>query len=164
MAEVIRKMSNLTAKVSSNVFYKARQRASEHNERLKSRENEADIMSIDRGRLYRIESGVAVPYPEEIKMMCDLYGMPELQNYYCTEMCPLGCDIPKISAVTLDRVAIHALSVFQNISNTSKILLDVAKDGQITEDEYPDMVKVLEVVKEPETAAQNLKVWAKKNL
>ena len=59
-------MSNIAARTSANVFYKARCEAATHNEQLSSREGAADIMSIDRGRLYRIESGIANPYPEEI--------------------------------------------------------------------------------------------------
>lgn len=43
-------MANVTAKTSTNVFFKARCAASAHNEQLKSREGAADIMSIDRGR------------------------------------------------------------------------------------------------------------------
>lgn len=50
-------MANVTAKTSSNIFYKARCEAATHNEQLSSREGAADYMSIDRGRLYRIESG-----------------------------------------------------------------------------------------------------------
>ena len=53
-------MANVTAKTSSNIFYKARCEAATHNEQLSSREGAADYMSIDRGRLYRIESGIAV--------------------------------------------------------------------------------------------------------
>ncbi len=67
-------MSNVTAKTSANVFYKARCEAATHNEQLSSREGAADIMSIDRGRLYRIESGIANPYPEEIRLMADFLG------------------------------------------------------------------------------------------
>lgn len=62
-------MANVTAKTSSNIFYKARCEAATHNEQLSSREGAADYMSIDRGRLYRIESGIAIPYPEEIRLM-----------------------------------------------------------------------------------------------
>ncbi len=48
-------MANIAAKTASNIFYLARCNASTHNEQLSSREGAADIMSIDRGRLYRIE-------------------------------------------------------------------------------------------------------------
>lgn len=45
-------MANIAEKTSSNMFYQARYKASTHNEQLSSREGAADIMSIDRGRLY----------------------------------------------------------------------------------------------------------------
>jgi hypothetical protein len=157
-------MANITVKTSSNRFYKARCEAAKHNEQLSSREGAADIMSIDRGRLYRIESGIAVPYPEEIHMMSDLYGAPELENYYCTEMCPLGCDKPKVELEDLDRITVKTLSSFRKLEKTKEILLDITADGVIDDSERPDMQKVLGNLEELEQATQSLKLWVKKNL
>lgn len=157
-------MSNITAETSSNAFYQARCAASTHNEQLRSREGAADIMSIDRGRLYRIEKGLINPYPEEVHLMADLYNAPELRNYYCTGMCPLGCEMPKADVVDLDRITIQALSSFRRLDKTKEILLDITEDGIITEDEKPDMRKVLDNLEELETVAQNLRIWVKRNL
>ena len=95
-------MSNIATSTSSNIFYQARCKASTHNEQLRSRESAADYMMIDRGRLYRIESGLTNPYPEEVVLMADLYNAPELRNYYCTTACPLGKDLPKVDVQDLD--------------------------------------------------------------
>ena len=141
-------MANIAAKTSSNVFYKARCAASAHNEQLSSREGAADIMSIDRGRLYRIESGIANPYPEEIRLMADLYNAPELENYYCTNICPLGGEMPKADLADLDRISIRALSTFRKIGETKELLLDITEDGVISEDEKGDLNKVLENLEE----------------
>nr|WP_297864273.1 helix-turn-helix transcriptional regulator [uncultured Acetatifactor sp.] len=157
-------MANIAAKTSSNVFYKARCAASAHNEQLSSREGAADIMSIDRGRLYRIESGIANPYPEEIRLMADLYNAPELENYYCTNICPLGGEMPKADLADLDRISIRALSTFRKIGETKELLLDITEDGVISEDEKGDLNKVLENLEELEQIAQSLKLWVKKNL
>lgn len=157
-------MANVAAKTSANVFYKARCVASTHNEQLSSREGAADIMSIDRGRLYRIESGIANPYPEEIRLMADLYNAPELENYYCTNICPLGGDMPKADIATLDRISVRALSTFRKLGDTKEMLLDVAADGIVDESEKADMQKILEDLEELEQVAQSLKLWVKKNL
>lgn len=157
-------MSNVTAKTSSNVFYKARCAAATHNEQLSSREGAADIMSIDRGRLYRIESGITNPYPDEIHLMADLYNAPELENYYCTSICPLGGEMPKADLADLDRISIRALSTFRKIGETKELLLDITEDGVISEDEKGDLNKVLENLEELEQIAQSLKLWVKKNL
>lgn len=157
-------MANIAAKTSSNVFFKARCEAAKHNESLSSREGAADIMSIDRGRLYRIESGITNPYPEEIRLMADLYNAPEMENYYCTNICPLGGDMPKADIATLDRISIRALSAFRKLGDTKELLLDVAADGKVDESEKADMQKVLENLEELEQVAQSLKLWVKKNL
>ena len=157
-------MPNITPKTSANVFYKARCEASAHNEQLKSREGAADIMSIDRGRLYRIESGLINPYPEEIHLMADLYNAPELRNFYCTEICPLGSDMPKVTIEDLDRVSLKAISVFRKVGQTRELFLDITEDGVITEDEKGDLQKVLANLEELEGVTQNLKLWVKKNL
>ena len=158
------KMANITAKTSSNVFYKARCEAAKHNEQLSSREGAADIMSIDRGRLYRIESSIINPYPEEIRLMADLYNAPELENYYCREMCPLGTNIPKAEISNLDRISIMALASFRKLESTKEMLLDITEDGVIDEWEIPALKKILENLDELERVAQSLKIWVKKNL
>ena len=157
-------MANIAAKTSSNVFYKARCAASAHNEQLSSREGAADIMSIDRRRHYRLESEIANPYPEEIRLMADLYNAPELENYYCTNICPLGGEMPKADLADLDRISIRALSTFRKIGETKELLLDITEDGVISEDEKGDLNKVLENLEELEQIAQSLKLWVKKNL
>lgn len=157
-------MANVAAKTSANTFYKARCTASAHNERLSSREGAADIMAIDRGRLYRIESGIVNPYPEEIHLMADLYNAPELENYYCTNMCPLGCGLPKAEVLDIDRITVKALSIFRHLDKTKDKLLDITGDGMISEDERPELEQVLSELEELERVTQNLKIWVKKNL
>ena len=157
-------MSNITAKTSSNMFYKARCEASAHNERLSSREGAADIMSIDRGRLYRIESGIANPYPEEVHMMADLYNAPELRNHYSRETCPLGRDMPVLELEDLDRITVRAMASLRKVAQTKESLLDITADGVITEDEKPELRRILETLDEVTAIAQSLKVWAEKNL
>lgn len=157
-------MPNIAVKTSLNVFYKARCKAATHNERLSSREGAADIMSIDRGRLYRIESGIANPYPEEIHLMSDLYNAPELENYYCTNMCPLGCEMPKVSVEDLDRITLKALSSLRNVGKVKDKLLDITEDGIISEDEEADMKEILESLEELEQISHSFRIWAKKNM
>ena len=157
-------MANITAKTSSNIFYKARLAASSHNEQLSSREGAADIMSIDRGRLYRIESGIANPYPEEIHLMADLYTAPELRNYFCKNICPLGEDIPQVEVADLDRITIKTLSAIRKLGETKELLLDVTEDGVIDESEKDDMKKILQNLEELEQITQNMKLWIKKNM
>lgn len=157
-------MSNITAKTSSNIFYQARYKAASHNEQLSSREGAADIMLIDRGRLYRIESGLVNPHPEEIHLMADLYNAPELKNFYCCKICPLGADVPIVDMENLDRITVKALSAFNRVKMTRELLLDITEDGIIDETEKDDLQIILKNLEELEAITENLKVWIKKNL
>ncbi|RKJ46523.1 XRE family transcriptional regulator [bacterium 1XD8-76] len=157
-------MANITAKTSSNVFYKARCEAAKYNEQLSSREGAAEIMAIEKGRLYRIEKGNTYPYPEEIRMMADLYNAPELEHYYCKHICPLGADMPEVEVTSLDRASLKTVSIIRKIEDAKNNLLDITEDGVIDESEKPILNNILQTLDEFERAAQTLKLWAKKNL
>lgn len=157
-------MSNIAVKTSSNVFYKARCEAATHNEQLSSREGAAAMMSIDRGRLYRIESGIANPYPEEVHLMADLYNTPELRNYYCRAMCRLGGDTPVLELEDLDRITVRAMASLRKAEEAKERLLDITADGVITDEEKPTLKNILATLDEITVIAQSLKVWSEKNI
>ena len=156
-------MPKLLQTTTANVFYEARKRAASHNDSLNGRESAADQMSIDRGRLFRIESGLTLPHPEEVHLMAGLYNAPELRNYYCANSCPLGCNFAEAKVQDLDRISLKALSIFRRINDTQDRLLDIAEDGKVTEEEKEDMQEVLKNLEELEEVAQNLKLWVAKN-
>lgn len=157
-------MPNICDRTKANPFYQARLQASTHNEQLSSREGAADIMAIDRGRLYRIENGVADPYPEEVHLMADLYGAPELRNWYCRNKCPLGIDFPKIEDASLDRLTIRALASLRNVTEVKETLLGITADGIIDESEKPQLDEIIKRLDELNEINMNLKAWTAKNL
>lgn len=152
-------MANIAEKTACNVFYQCRTTASKHNEQLCSREGAADLMSIDRGRLYRIESGVANPYPEEVHMMADLYNAPELRNHYCHNMCPLGNTVPEVETGSIDRISLKALGVLKDAKETRKKLLEIAKDGVIDDSEKEDMQEILDYLEEINKISAELRAY-----
>lgn len=156
-------MSNLAVKTASNAFFQARKKASTHNEMLSSRESSADIMSIDRGRLYRIESGVTTPTPEEVLLMADLYNAPELRNYYCRNKCPLGCNHIEAKVDEIDRITVRAFSGFRELEKTKERLLDIAKDGIVSGGELEEIQEVIDIFDELEGIGKSLKILVEKN-
>ena len=96
--------------------------------------------------------------------MSNLYNAPELENYYCTNMCPLGCEMPKVSVEELDRITLRTLSSLRNVGNIKDLLLDITADGVISEEEKPDLKIILENLEELEQIAQSFRIWVKKNL
>ena len=157
-------MSKYATKAAGNMFCQARYEEAKFNERLSSREGAAEELGVDRTRLARIELGSVIPYPEEVLLMADIYRAPELKGNYCREMCPLGKGMPKIENQDIDRIALRALCSFRKINEAKELLLDITADGVITEDEKPDLEKIINTLNEVNEVTQNLKNWIEKSL
>lgn len=152
-------MPIIAQKTQENIFYQARIRASEKNDRLSSRDGAADMMAIDPGRLYRIESGIADPYPDEVHMMANLYCEPYLRNYYCSKCCPLGCNVPEVQPADLDRITVKALSTLRKVNSVKDDLLTITEDGMIDESEKPILDNIIETLEELNKVTAHLKNW-----
>ncbi len=157
-------MSKFATKASGNVWCEARYAAAKGNGRLSSREGAAEELGIDRSRLARIELGSTVPYPEEALLMADMYKSPELKNYFCREMCPLGKNMPKVDCSSLDRIGLKAMSSFRKVIQAKDLLLDITEDGIVDESEKEDLKKIIDILDEVGSIAQSLKAWVEKNM
>lgn len=157
-------MGTRPTKAKDNIFCKARLDAARYNDKLKSRAGAAEALGYaSESTISDWELGISVPTPEAVLKMSDLYNAPELINTYCHNLCPLGWDIPEITAQDLDRISIKALSSFQKISKTKEELLDIVSDGIVSEDEQPTLNKVLSSLDELNAVTQELKAWVIKN-
>lgn len=158
-------MGRRPTKAANNPFCKARIDAAKYNDRLFSKESAAELLGISVSTLSDYELGVTKTVPPDMVLkMSDLYNAPELENYYCTSMCPLGGDIPKVDIATLDRIAVRVLSSFRKVGKIGEQLLDIVEDGIIDESEKADLQTILENLEELEQVIKSLKLWAKKNL
>lgn len=158
-------MGTKPTKAKDNVFCKARLEAAKYNDKLRSRLGAAEALGYaSESTISDWELGISTPAPEVVLKMSDLYNAPELENYYCTNMCPLGCNIPKVDLEKLDRISLKALSTFRKVEKTRELLLDITADGVISEDEKADMQTIVSNLEELEQIAQSIKLWVKKNM
>lgn len=158
-------MARKATKAADNVFYKARMEAASFNDSFNSREGAAEELGIDRTRLARIELGSLNPYPEEVLLMSDAYNTPELNNYFCSRMCPLGYQtVPAAELLQLDRLTIRILSALGNAEFIQKTIIEVVEDGIITEDERPRVQQILEALENISKTAVEMKLWVEKNV
>lgn len=158
-------MGRRPTKAADNPFCQARLKAAEYNEKFFSKEYAAEQLHISAGQLQDYELGITkcIP-PDSILRMADVYRAPELRNLYCREMCPLGGDMPVLELEDLDRITVRAMASLRKVAQTKESLLDITADGIITEDEKPELRKILATLDEISAIAQSLKVWTEKNL
>lgn len=158
-------MGRRPTKAADNPFCQARLAAAAYSERLMSKEGAAEMLGISVSTLSDYELGLTkiVP-PDMVLKMADLYNAPELRNYYCREVCPLGGDVPVLELEDLDRITVRAMASLRNVAAMKESLLDITADGVISEEEKPELRKILATLDEISTIAQSLKVWTEKNL
>ena len=155
-------MGRIAPKAAGNVFYNARFEAAKYNERLFSREGAADEVLIERSKLMKIELGTAMPNPDEVAQMADVYNAPELKNTYCATMCPLGTGLPKVEGANIDRISVKALATFCKVNTAKELLLDISADGVVDDSEMDDMQKIIDTLTEIEQISAELKVFVEK--
>lgn len=144
-------------------FYKARIAAASWNDRLGSREGASEVTGIDRTRLANIELGTINPHPEEVLMLSDTYNAPELQNHFCSHLCPLGIGtISPIELEELERVTLQLISAMKSLPEVKDGIIDIAADGVIDAKEKPRMEQYLEILDEITNKAQTLKLIYRK--
>lgn len=158
-------MGKPATKAADSVFYQARIKASAFNENLSSREGASEETGIERTRLARIELGSLVPYPEEVLLMADAYKAPELLNHYCRNCCPIGKRIaPAAEVRDLDRLTIKLVCALEKSEDVRSAMLQIAHDGNVTKDEEGKFMEVSGLLEQLATIAQEIKIWAAKNL
>lgn len=150
-----------------NTIYKeARLRASENNDRLRSREGASELLDVSVGSLLNYETGVCKQIPTDIVVkMAEIYNAPELMNYYCCNECLIGkCIAAPVEIMEMDRITIKILASLKNIDEVKEELLDITEDGVISEDERPKLKKIIDFLEKISKESQALKIWAQKNL
>lgn len=148
----------------NNPYYMARRMASDANDRLASRFSASSLIATSEKRLGLIESGLTNPYPEEVLMMSEVYNAPELENYYCSTVCPLRA-VPAIEdGKSLSEIAISAYHSLKYAKELQEEIMDIVEDGKITEDEKIRVEKVLAALDDMTRVKESLEAVVKRRL
>ena len=100
--------------------------------------------------------------------MAELYGAPELKAWYWAEECPIGRGYPMPSAElsSVERTTMQLLKqlIEADVRDVKDTLIDITADGVISDDERPELEKILEYLDGLIKAAGELRLIGKKVL
>ena len=163
-------MGRKASKATDNIYYMARCNAALSNDIFSSREKAAAKLGIERSRLARIELDKIEPYSEEVTIMAKEYNAPYLCDHYCSTVCPIGIKRREDESTgnrkyqeSLERLALRFLSSTQCIDDISKKLIDISKDGKVTEDEFNNFHNVLAAMDALSDNIKDIKDWISAN-
>lgn len=119
-----------------------------------------ELKCISEGRLVRIESDEAVPYPEEIITMAEVYGEPNLPNLYCSNDCPLGqAYVSQVEAKDLPVITLEMLNLLNRLTKQKDRLIEITVDGEITPDEIKDFKRIKKDLQQMSMAIDSMQLW-----
>ena len=158
-------MGKKATKAAGNIYYEARSRAAEEDSMYASREGAAELLSMDRTKLARIELGNVLPYPEEVLAMAKGYNAPELCNAYCATQCPIGKKtVQKVELDDFDRLSLKVLGSLKGIEELKSNLISISEDGKVDAGEREAFEDILNMLDKISVNAEALKLWAEKNI
>lgn len=153
-------MGRKSTKENKNIYHISREEAN------LSREAAAEQMEfISSDRIEKIENETSVPHPDEILAMAQCYKNPSLCNYYCSHECPIGQEyVPEVTAKDLSVITLEMLSTLNTLSREKDRLIDIAADGQITDDEIPDFLEIKNHLEKMSLSIESLKLWVEQTI
>lgn len=72
-------------------------------------------------------------------------------------------DVPKAENLSLDRISIQAYGTLKKAGEIKDSLMEIVADGKITDDEKPEMTRILKALDDVVQVAQDLKYAVQKS-
>ncbi len=148
------------------MYFKARKRAATYNEKLYSREGDAELLGISVSTLADYELGNTKVVPvDKVVIMADLYNSPELIAGYCMRECPVHGFLPLATEErSIQGIALRLLKRFNedDLKAMKEDLIDITEDGIISEDEVPRLKAILETLDKMAETISEMKIIGEK--
>lgn len=107
-------------------------------------------------KLRRLENGTTNLQPDDVVVMAECYGQPELRNYYCTHDCPIGqLDAPcaqrrEAPAEALETLEARIAALTEPMAGIDRSPLErlhqIFRDGTISAGEEAQFQKIYNMI------------------
>lgn len=126
-----------------------------------TREKASELLEyISEDRLEKIENDKCEIRPEEILKMAEVYKRADLNNYYCSSVCPIGKKyIPQAETKDLSQITLEMLSTLNSLEKQKNRLIEITVDGKISEDEITDFETIKNQLDDMSKTITELKIW-----
>lgn len=161
-------MGNGPMKENTNVYFQARKEAATGDSRLFNRDFAAEQLGVASYTLGEYERGVTKVVPiDKVVLMADLYNKPELVTNYCRHECPVHGFLPLATEDKgIQRIALRLLRGLNenSLEEMKDKLIEIAEDGKITDDEVPELKKIINQLNHIAEVISELKIVGEKCL
>ncbi len=88
---------------------------------------------------------------------------PDLCNYYCSHKCEIGHRyVPEVEVTDLSNIILETIASLNEINPLTGRLIQIARDGKISDDEMKDFAFISKKLDEISLAIDSLNLWVDK--
>lgn len=121
------------------------------------------MCGVSASRIEKIEYELQEPTPYDVIQMADCYKRPDLCNYYCSHKCAIGDRyVPEVEISDLSSIILETIASLNEINPLTNRLIQITRDGQITDDEMEDFAFISKKLDEVSLAVDALNLWVDK--
>lgn len=148
-------MGKKSIKENKNIYFESREEAG------LTRAQASELLEfISDSRLEKIETEKTTIQPEDVVALSKAYKKPELCNYYCTHECAIGKEsVPEVKMSTLSEIVLGMLASLNSLEVQKNRLVEITADGEISDDELPDFIKIKKQLDQIDVTVESLKLW-----
>ena len=111
------------------------------------------MTAVSDSKIEKFEYEMQEPTPYDIIQMADAYKRPDLCNYYCSHKCEIGHRyVPEVEVSDLSNIILETIAS----------LIQIARDGKISDDEIKDFAFISNKLDEISLAIDSLNLWVDK--
>lgn len=121
------------------------------------------MTAVSDSKIEKFEYETQEPTPYDIVQMADAYKRPDLCNYYCSHKCEIGHRyVPEVEVTDLSNIILETIASLNEINPLTSRLVQIARDGKITDDEIKDFALISKKLDEISLAVDSLNLWVDK--
>ena len=153
-------MGRVSTRQNKNIYQRTREELG-----LTREKAEELLESVTAERIEKIESEKSLPYPDEVLQMSEKYKTPLLCNHYCANQCPIGQQyVPEVKSKDLSQISLELLASLNAVSRQKDRLIEITADGEISDDQIEDFVRIQEDLERISVTVEGLQLWAERML
>ena len=121
------------------------------------------MTAVSDSKIEKFEYEIQEPTPYDIIQMADAYRRPDLCNHYCSHKCEIGHRyVPEVKVSDLSNIILETIASLNEINPLTTRLIQIARDGRISDDEIKDFALISKKLDEISLAIDSLNLWIDK--
>lgn len=103
------------------------------------------------------------PSVYDVVEMANAYSAPELNDYYCSNICPIGLGRTPLMYKNLGEISAKLMSALYFLENISDDVHRILADSEISDIEKDEFRQIIKTLRDLSYSADSLDLWAEKN-